>query len=747
MKKIILLFITIVLLQLKVSYSQYIFTVNAVYNTDTVISLNNMPDVYSLNINGQITLNNSLSFVRVIMIDTSGEKYLIYEGSKMLKNALNITLNSQAEETYFLSKRKPVAIEVDIKNAQLTLSNIEMDTVANNNKNTSYNTYLNNLFSQKLANINNYITENHLQWIAGDNPVARYTYSQKLTLFNGSMPDLQGFEYYIGGVFERLPKSTATLTQSNVIKSFDWTNRHGQDWTTGIRNQGDCGSCILFAVNGALETVTNLYFNRHINLDLSEQNLASCVPGNCLDGWKTPGSPVFETYMNVLTYVKNKGVVNDSCFHYGLAEEVSNVNPIPCSDSCSHPTERIKISNFMLYEFFNHSLDSLKMMLIKYGPIICSVSTLGHSMALVGYYTDEDNHTVWKFKNSWGIKTDSTNPLVKDSSGWCLYKDLDQNHLYSTNIIITPISSKLYADSIPICEDRDGDGYFNWGIGAKPLNCNCPIQEDCDDSNPYIGPFDSIQGNCSVMCNGTLIFPDNNNNIIQNETWNDNKYFTSNITVNSGVTLTVKSVVNMAEGTKITVMPGAKLIIDGGSITNLCGQMWKGIEVWGKSDSIQESAFYSPNQGFIRIWNGSIEHAEFAVRLWKPGDYKTTGGFIEAVNASFLNNSRSVELVKYQNKLNGYNFRNLSTFDNCTFKVDSNYRGGTSKPFTQHITLYQVNGVIFTACKFLNEQNNKQYDAPTNKAIYSLDAGFTVRGACESILQYNQPCPSAYLTA
>ncbi|NVN95467.1 MAG: hypothetical protein HXX18_09320 [Bacteroidetes bacterium] len=727
MKKIIIMLIAITCLQLKVSYSQKVVAINAVYNTDTVISLNNMPNIYSLNINGQITLNNSLSFVRVIMIDTSGEKYLIYEGSKMLKNALNITLNNQAEETYFLSKRKPVAIEVDIKNAQFTLSNIAMDTMANNNKNTSYNTYLNNLFSQKLANINNYISENQLQWIAGDNPIARYTYSQKLTLFNGTMPDLQGFEYYKGGVFERLPKSTATATQSNVVKSFDWTNRHGQDWTTVPKDQSSCNSCALFASTGAVEALVNLYYNHSdIGIDLSEQNLASCVPGSCSSGW--PAS-------YALDYYTNTGVVKEACFWY---------NPFfgwqPCSNICSNPNERIKIGGRI--DFYTalctEPEDELKKLLITHGPISAALASLVHAMTLVGFKTRiSDNSTIWKFKNSFGT--------MWGDGGFVEYAGILMNDFYYTSALKTPVQSLQYTDNDIVCVDADGDGYYNWGIGPKPATCPlCPDQEDCDDSKAFLGPYDG-QYNCTFICDN-FVYSSTPLEINQNEIWNYNYDCNQDIIVKTGYTLTIEKTLNMAVGTKIIVQPGARLIINGGKITNLCGQMWKGIEVWGTRDSEQEDAFYSPNQGFVRIWNATIEHAENAVRLWKPNDYTTTGGIIEAVNASFLNNRRSVEFVKYQNKLNGYDFRNISTFDNCTFNVDDYYRGGSSNPFAQHVTLYQVNGVIFTACKFLNEQSNKQYDVSINKAIYSLDAGFTVRGYCPYIYAYGQSCDPDAIT-
>jgi len=36
----------------------------------------------------------------------------------------------------------------------------------------------------------------------------------------------------------------------------------------------------------------------------------------------------------------------------------------------------------------------------------------------------------------------------------------------------------------------------------------------------------------------------------------------------------------MPDQAKIIIEPGAKLILDGGTLTNGCGTMWQGIEVW-----------------------------------------------------------------------------------------------------------------------------------------------------------------------
>lgn len=236
-------------------------------------------------------------------------------------------------------------------------------------------------------------------------------------------------------------------------------------------------------------------------------------------------------------------------------------------------------------------------------------------------------------------------------------------------------------------------------------------------------------------------------NITSNETWNFDMRWYGDIFIKPNTTLTVKCNLYMSKGAKIIIEPGAKLIVDGGKISNLCGNMWQGIEVWGNSNLSQNSILSSP-QGIVELKNGAvIENAENAITLWHPGYWNSMGGIVYANNATFLNNRRSVEFMAYQNTTpNGNPIRNLSQFTNCTFKVDDNYRGGSSNPFSHHVTLWAVNGVFFTACNFLNEQSNKVYDPYNNKAIYSIDAGYTVTGSCSQLLMYGQTCPDEYLS-
>ena len=62
--------------------------------------------------------------------------------------------------------------------------------------------------------------------------------------------------------------------------------------------------------------------------------------------------------------------------------------------------------------------------------------------------------------------------------------------------------------------------------------------------------------------------------------WNSIKDLQGNITVNRGATLVVNCKLSLPKDAKIVVKPGAKLIVDGGLITNSCGDKWLGVEIW-----------------------------------------------------------------------------------------------------------------------------------------------------------------------
>ena len=211
----------------------------------------------------------------------------------------------------------------------------------------------------------------------------------------------------------------------------------------------------------------------------------------------------------------------------------------------------------------------------------------------------------------------------------------------------------------------------------------------------------------------------------KNIVFNNSVSFSSNIIIEPNAQLTVHGTMNMPPSSKIIVKPNAKLIIDGGKITNGCGSQWIGIEVWGNSTQNQNTTNGVCSQGMVELKNGAVlENANNGITNWNPADPNSKGGIIIANGATFRNNRRSVEFMKYRNfdPVTGAETDNLSSFSNCTFDVTDSYPANSS-PFAYHITLWDVKGVTFSGCDFLNSRTNNF----TGLGIGSIDAGYKVQ--------------------
>ena len=312
--------------------------------------------------------------------------------------------------------------------------------------------------------------------------------------------------------------------------------------------------------------------------------------------------------------------------------------------------------------------------------------------------------------------------------------------LYKLN---TP-QSRVFLDGDIVCEDKDGDGYYNWGIGSKPATCpDCPDEPDCDDSDPTLGPYgpdyDCINY-CDLPGDTTTV------RITSVETWNIGGFFRGNIEIDSNAVLTITSMIHMDNNSKIIVHPGGKLIIDGGRLTCSCNDnMWQGIEVWGNSDLHQFTIGGVCAQGQLELLNGAtIENAVCAIELCRPDISGTSGGIVHADSAVFINNAKAVHAQYYinQNPLLGHESNYNSSFTNCTFSINGNYLG--TETFYEHVELDHVNGITFKGCRF-SCNDNAQNISPSCFGINAYDAGFFVEAHCDTEMGFINNCPEEYV--
>lgn len=383
--------------------------------------------------------------------------------------------------------------------------------------------------------------------------------------------------------------------------------------------------------------------------------------------------------------------------------------------------------------------------------VLISGSTGSYAYASMPVYTDLGKNQ-WVFLFYWGeeiILYAKANQLAHE-----LGHNLAQLHTY------------LGGGASANCNNNDE--YLSDIFGTWPGNCphigppNIWGEDACefpDDqktnnlmggnmANCYISPKQAGQMHRTLAVTSARRFVEKVKSDIplvidSDETWDFDIRLYRDIIIEPGSQLTISCKVNMPYDGKIIVKQNAKLIVNGGIITTMDDEFWAGIEVWGNSDQHQyEYSSGNRYQGMVTLKNNAtIENAYDAIMLWKPGDWHSMGGIIQATDAFFYNNRRSVAFMSYQNfhPILGdeYPMANLSYFRDCHFEVNDDYINESD--FNAHISMWDVNGISIRSSNFINEMTNGIH---TGHGIYTASAGYSVLSKCNSQMS---PCPEPYL--
>ena len=569
---------------------------NIEYTSTSEFPLNDMPAIYGLSISGHSQLNSDTSLVRVLLVDNQGKSYLVYEDFYL--TASNMAFQDMAFETAYLDSVTPDKLKIIIRDATLYLNDVsyhyEDESVTRNsglNRMVLAKTQQQTQEEYMIDRWNEYIEANDGLWFAGKTALSGLSYESKKAALGATSDAYQsdGLEYYVGGIYvmrsyDDTSKSRAIDDSISVfpppsyttyVESFDWRNRHGRNWMTSVKNQKEPdnpisgnGGCWAFAACATMEAGINLYFNQLLDYNLSEQELGSCTNGSLKYGgyaWQA------------FDYIVENGIVTEECMPF------ENDENIPCSDKCDNPIEVIGVSHVIDIDFAPQ--ETLKWYLINNGPFYSEVynTYLHHAMCLCGYGTIHQGDTIrylpnnsapqirpikpndpligqtyWIYKNSYGLHNKD------DDSGYMSViferSSFQEDHCF----IDSDISSRIYSYDDIICEDRDGDGYYFWGLGEKPAHCpSCaPDTPDGDDSNPNLTVMNEY-GQFLPMIKQTEVV------IFTNTIWNTNDTLCGDVYIQNHATLTIANAsITLHPLSHILVEEGATLIVDNSMIIN-----------------------------------------------------------------------------------------------------------------------------------------------------------------------------------
>lgn len=584
-----------------------------VYTATAEYPLESSSIIEGLSISGRSQLNSDTSLVRILLIDNQGKSYLVYEDFYL--TASNMEFQDMAFETAYLDSVVPNQLKIIIRDATFYLNDIAYDYADDApTRNTSVDRKALAKMQQQtqeeymIDRWNEYNEANNGYWFAGKTALSGLPYETKKAILGATSDAYQsdGLEYYIGGIYvmrsyDDSPENRVINDSMPIVprptfdtyaESFDWRNRHGRNWITSVKNQLEPvqidsvgnGGCWAFAACATVEAKINLQFNQLLEYDLSEQELGSCTKGKLFLKQITKGAngkldtiPGGGYASQAFTHMKYNGIVTEECMPF------QNNEYIPCNDKCDTPTDVITIDRFKDYIFCNQ--DTLKHYLINHGPFYGSVHNnwLGHAMCLCGYGTlqvgdsimylaqsskpvikyisDGDSligKTYWIYKNSYGLNN-------KDNNDGYFYVIFEKESFQSGfTIINSNIHSQVYDSNDVVCKDRDGDGYYFWGLGEKPAHCpSCaPDTPDGDDSNPNLTVMNEY-GQFLPMP------PRTEEMIFTNTTWNANDTLCGDVYIQDNATLTITNAnITLHPLSHILVEAGSTLIVDNSTIVN-----------------------------------------------------------------------------------------------------------------------------------------------------------------------------------
>lgn len=526
-------------------------SINLQIEADTTLNPFDGSNVTSIGVSGQVTFTSDLGFVRFVVSDGNDDVYMVYETYRVFEEDSIIFFSQKCEESCFYETYVPTDFIIQVKDAVINLNTIDFSSAQYTNAEYQRLAAATSADNVRLAKIQDFIQSRELIWVADHTKLSNLSYNLRAKLW-GKDYKSYGFEYYAGGIYCLEPPDRNLATSNDFVADFDWRNRHGANtptspyydgdvygtgwlspitcqlgcWEDGVLScvqQNDCtgewrsaGTCWSFGTTAQVEALANLYFNNHLDLDLSEQYPA------CQEYTPNPYNNSFLGWQphKALDHYQNEGVPYEYCWPY-------TASPDDCTSSCPEPMERVSINSYTIHQNINDA--NLRQLIMEKGPLAASSIPVKewrtHCMLLAGWGTVDETSprvtglppgteipeswygiTYWIYKNSYGI---SNLHNMFEGYSYVIHNYHEGHPLLTPSSVYevpVPINVPGLSESNVLCEDKDGDGYYNWGIGPKPAHCPpCPDEPDGDDDNPTLGPMNE-QGQRTIINTYTSSF-------------------------------------------------------------------------------------------------------------------------------------------------------------------------------------------------------------------------------------------------
>jgi len=196
------------------------------------------------------------------------------------------------------------------------------------------------------------------------------------------------------------PETVRSRVTGDIV---NWVNKGA---VTGVKNQGQCGSCWSFSATGSMEGAE--FIKTGTLTSLSEQNLVDCSTAQGNDGCN--GGLMDQAFQYVM---QNNGIDTEASYPYtatgpntcefsssNIGDTISNYQDVTAGSESALLTASNQQPISVAIDASNPSFQSYSGG-VYYEPA-CSSTSLDHGVLVVGYGTDNSGTDYWLVKNSWG---------------------------------------------------------------------------------------------------------------------------------------------------------------------------------------------------------------------------------------------------------------------------------------------------------------------------------------------------------